>query len=77
MQMGVLVKRSIFIKGRWKVQDSTSSKKIITEKNIWLWRVLFLQWWDTSIRVVLLLVAYYDMELEQIDAKTAFLYDEL
>ena len=31
----------------------------------------------TSIRIVLSLVAYFDMELEQMDVKTAFLHGEL
>ena len=31
----------------------------------------------TSIRTVLSLVAYFDMELEQMDVKTAFLHGEL
>ena len=31
----------------------------------------------TSIRTVLILVAYFDMELEQMDVKTAFLHGEL
>ncbi|KAK3009128.1 hypothetical protein RJ639_013703 [Escallonia herrerae] len=31
----------------------------------------------TSIRVLLTMVALYDLELEQLDVKTAFLHDEL
>ena len=31
----------------------------------------------TSIRTLLSLVEYYDMELEQMDVKTTFLHDEL
>ena len=31
----------------------------------------------TSIRVVLALVAHYDMALEQMDVKTTFLYGDL
>ena len=37
----------------------------------------FLMVKHTSIRTVLSLVAYFDMELEQMDVKTAFLHDEL
>ena len=31
----------------------------------------------TSIRIVLSLIAYFDMELEQMDVKTSFLHSEL
>ena len=31
----------------------------------------------TSIRILLVLVALYDLELEQVDVKTAFLHDNL
>ena len=39
--------------------------------------IFFLMVRQTSIRTVLSLVAYFDMELEQMDVKTAFLNDEL
>ena len=77
MQMGVQEKGSSIRKNRRKVQDSPSSKGLFTAKMVDYEEIFFPVVRHTSIRAVLALVAHYDMALEQMNVKTAFLHGDL
>jgi len=73
--VGVQKVGSSFRKGRRTVQSTIGSKGIYSQRHGIDYNEAVVR--HTSIRVVLALVAHQDLELEQLDVKTAFLYGNL
>lgn len=64
-------------KNREKIQASTSCERVFQQKGIDYDEVFFLVVRNTSIRSILALVAIWDLHLDHMDVKIAFLHGDL
>ena len=77
VQMGVQEKGSSIRKGGEKFKARLVAKGYSQQKRVDYEEIFFPVVRHTSIRAILALVAHYDMTLEQMDVKTAFLHGDL
>jgi hypothetical protein len=77
MQIGVQEKVSSIRKGGEKFKARLVTKGYSQQKVVDYEEIFFPVVKHTSIRIVLALVVHYDMALEQMDVKTAFLHGDL
>jgi hypothetical protein len=75
--MGVQEKGSSIRKNGKKFKARLVTKGYSQQKGVDYEEMFFLTVRHTSIRVVLALIAHYDMTLEQMDVKRAFLHGDL